>query len=167
MFMGTDPVQIPEGMILNARDHVPITIQDFGDGSPTPIARIERPDGSFNLNLGDIPPTGDPNPEIVTGTQSGGGSLVTLNVGPKPQSEVGEGGGGGGGGDRDGMAFPGTVISGSGNAYSVSILVSGVAETVDVTQMQIAVDEVIPSGTSCIVVKSGPIYYMVVPVWLS
>jgi hypothetical protein len=69
-------------------------------------------------------------------------------------------------------AYPGTIVSGTGNVYVVE-LIKGVDEEGDlilenetVSQMQIASGSQLPAGTKCIVVKIGSTYYMQVPVWL-
>ncbi len=59
--------------------------------------------------------------------------------------------------------FTGTVVSGSGSTYSVSIVGVG---TVSVSVPQIDAAETIPAGKKILVVKEGSVYRSVVPVWL-
>ncbi len=137
------PVQIPEGVQLNAANGVPIKVKGVTDD--TPIAQFQLPNGS-DVNVS------------FTGGQLSFTDKATGD--PVPSS------GGGGSGDSTPTAFAGTVVSGSGSSYQVSILVSGASQTVSVTQRQIDASETIPAGTSALVVKDGGNYYMQVPVWL-
>lgn len=73
-------------------------------------------------------------------------------------TEAGAGGGG--------NAFAGYVVSGTGFTYVVRIFTEAGTKDVTVTQLQIHGSETIPAGTGCIVVKTGSVYYMQVPVWL-
>lgn len=83
-------------------------------------------------------------------------------------NEFASGGSGGGG-----NAFPGYVLGGIDDDYTVSIITPAGSEVVNATQLQIASGEQIPVGTGCIVVRiintetGVTTHYMQVPVWLN
>ena len=123
-----------------------VTASVFPESDEVPLATFNRGGQEFVLTLS------------IDGSNFGG---FNLNGDPVsgPLSTPGFGGGGGGGGN----VFTGTVVSGSGSTYDVT-LNNGV--TVSVTQMQIDSGETIPAGTSVIVVKVNSVYRMQVPVWM-
>lgn len=66
--------------------------------------------------------------------------------------------------EEDPAVFTGTILSGSGDSYTVRKSSGG---DVDVTQLSIAEDEVIPVGTSVMVFNVNGTYYINVPTWLA
>jgi hypothetical protein len=66
-------------------------------------------------------------------------------------------------------AFPGVVLSGSGNNYSMKVYPNGLggpSQTATVTQLQIDPSEAIPAGTWALVSFAGGNYSMQVTTWL-
>lgn len=64
--------------------------------------------------------------------------------------------------------YLGTILSGSGATYSVSVTQDGlIFSTVTATALNITDPlEDVPDGTQVIVLKVGSVYYFQVPVWL-
>lgn len=99
------------------------------------------------------------------------GPAIVLNRGPNQQLTIGPDGI-----QQNGQpiqaagGIPGTIVSGTGDTYLVSIPNSGVVggtKNVTVKQLQIDPDATIPVGTSVVVfIGTGGTYFMAVPVWL-
>lgn len=114
----------------------PITLRGFKSGD-TVLTINRTPDAPINITLG------NPNPD---GTIPLGGLAGQSQQQQTPTN-----------------TFTGTVLSGSGATYSVRL---GIGQTVNVTQLQINSDDIIPAGTRVLVVKEAGVFKMVVPVWL-
>lgn len=116
-----------------------LTISTNGNGD-TPVLRIIGPggqDGTISVGDGGITFTTNNNTTNVTQN----------NIKTNP------------------TAFFGTVLSGTGSSYQVSLLPDN--KVVLVTQGQILNTEQIPAGTPVVVIKAGSSYFMQVPVWLA
>lgn len=107
--------------------------------------------------------------QIIRQNPDGTRTMIPVATGDGP---VGGSGGGSGGtpqqqqnNGREGMAFMGTVLSGFGVDYVVSIFTSTGSEEVSVRQMVIAGGDAVPAGSAVIVVFNGGAYRMQAPVW--
>lgn len=133
MFKADIPVDIPEGIVLNGRDRVPITIEDYPGSDATPFLQIKRGDDVFSLTLNEL-------------------GFTPADGGPGGSEPAAPG------------TFRGTVVSGTGATYLVSL--AGKPDPVTVTQMQIDAGSTIPAGTKAAVFKIGSSHFMQVPVWV-
>jgi hypothetical protein len=153
-----EPLQIDGPVTINNNTSGPgITINNGGPGNTGGIQINRQPDPGINFpDLPPVPPTTAP---VVTIIYNGG----NVTSGPDPNGQQPVGGGGGGG------CFPGKILSGSGDTYSVAVYESGLAgepKTRVVKQLQIDPAETIQENTWVMVGKVGNSFFMMVPVWL-
>lgn len=124
----------------------PITIYQDGDQPAITFRDYGDGDTVFEIRGRDD----DISSDITVSGDPGGGSASF--------------GGGGGGG------MPGQVVSSvSSTVYNVRVYPNGLSaasSVVQVTQLQIASGQTIPTGTWAIIALAGGSYYMQVPVWL-
>ncbi len=134
-----------------------VTINQTNDNSQ--VFNVTRTDpGTPQLpGLPPLPPATPGRRHVLIINEDGTMEYDEYDPGGQPDPQPRSQGGGGG--------FPGTVVSGSGSSYRVSILTEQGTQVVDATQIQIAADAAVPAGTGVIVAKVGSSYYMQAPVW--
>lgn len=139
----------------------PITINNNTDGPAITINNGSTGD-TISINNHPIPPPQFPGYPPVNIPDIGGTiTNVTINNQGQSSNQTVVSGGGGG--------FPGQIISGSGNTYSVAVYessLSGSPITRSVRQLQIDPSATIPPDSWVMVGKVGPDYFMQFPVWV-
>lgn len=158
IFNSEEPIVFDTPVVINNNTSEPgITINNGGDG---PTIQVNNNPGP-PIQFPEYPPIEIPDfPNIPPTIIYNNDGTVTDEDGDA--IDTGAGGGGGGG-------FPGQVVSGSGNMYSVAVYEAGLSfspTTRLVRQLQIHDDDTIPPGTWALIAKVGTTYYMQVPVWL-
>jgi hypothetical protein len=148
---GDDPKQMTVNQLQQ-------NIPDLNPGDWLPVFQVIK----FELKVTEIVENPGQNNERVISTSTEMTVLSTTNDAIAGSTVGGTGG----------NAFPGFVISGSGNKYLCRIYPDGFSTTttkdVLVTQMQIDPTETIPTGTFAIVLLGkDKKYTMQVPVWIS
>lgn len=110
-------------------------------------------------------------PGMVIQTPGDGGGTTTLTTGGDityQENPPMQGGTGVGKPNPPAPGFaPGTVISGAGDTYQVSIPTPKGPAIVICKIVQIDPTETIPAGTGLILVRMGKTYYAQVPVWVA
>lgn len=163
MFTSDRPVTIDSPLIINntSADGPPITINQGGSNDQTIVINRDSPDPP---DVPDFPDFDFPTPGntyitviYADGTVDNPADDPPPNQ-PPDDDEQPEGGGG----------FPGQVISGSDNDYTVEVYESGLTlapVSRQVRQLSIASGEVIDPGTWGLIGRVGAEYFMQLPVW--
>lgn len=169
IFRSEKPVQFDSPIqITNNTTEPAVTVNNNSTGDTIQVNNQPSPPIQFPQ----LPPVNIPDFPAIDQT------IIINNIGntssgPSPQNQQPK--------NQDSSStFPGKVLSGSGNTYSVRIYTKGInnaGTVVQVKQLQISNDETIPPDTWCLVAKVTYTkdqltkqkiteYYMQVPVWL-